>query len=91
MSCCVLQSPLAHKAPLFEHFRPSLYEERWHEVLRVVLEIWPLLGTLRLTWDSQHFSAEAVQREATAGPFTASWITSALQDALFLDLWTLSV
>ena len=70
VSCCVLQSPFAHKAPLFEHFRSSAYEKRWHEVLRFVLEIRPLLSTLRLTWDSQRFNTEAVHQEATAGAFT---------------------
>ena len=89
---CVLGSLFHDKQDDFEHFSASLYEKRWHEVIKFAQAAWPLIKILRVVWDATKYGDRA-QREpedgdqaankAGAAAFDLQLITASMRDNLF--------
>ena len=81
---------LSQHQDAFTTFKASLYEKRWHEVVRFIRVLRPLLPLLHLGWDQSSYenvsvdehsvpSAKATGRTA----FSTSELTKSLHSALF--------
>ena len=68
---CVRHTPFVNTAYLFDKFSESLYEARWREVMKFLLEVRPLLNVMRNTWSADKF-ARGVDAEGLARPDQAA-------------------
>jgi hypothetical protein len=97
---CILGSPFHDRETDFEKFSASLYENRWHEVVKFVAKAWPLVLVLRFVWDPGKYSSRVAQggegddeqeerADTGAGTFDVQLMTSTLNDKLFFCYMTL--
>ena len=96
---CLRGSRLASPEHRFEKFEASLYEGRWHEVLRFLRALKPLLLILSRTWDENKFvrgiefkgeqrkdqkeTQERAEKACGYRYLSPKEVTAALADALF--------
>lgn len=93
---CVTGTLFANREALFERFSATLYDKRWHEVVKFCGALRPLLPILKATWDSQKFASGCAPGDVDAGQsalkatadeggaeFDPQMVTAVLKDKLF--------
>ena len=78
---CMRDSVWSHAIPQIEAFSYSLYEKRWHEIIRFCKGLQPLMGFLKACWDEIKYKEDRDDRAQQV--FNPSLMTQTVSNARF--------